>query len=50
MSTRTNAALFEAPDDLDAINRLYRERKWSDGLPIVPPTEDRKSTRLNSSH
>ena len=25
------------------------ERGWSDGLPVVPPT-DRKSTRLNSSH
>ena len=33
--------LFEAPDDLDAINRLYRERRWSDGLPIVPPTQER---------
>ena len=30
MSTSTNAALLEAPDDLDAINRLYRERKWSE--------------------
>jgi hypothetical protein len=35
------AALFEAPDDLDAINRMYRERGWSDGLPIVPPTPAR---------
>lgn len=41
MSKGSNAALFEAPDDLDAINRLYRERRWSDGLPIVPPTEAR---------
>ncbi len=32
------AQTFEAEDDFDAINRLYRERKWSDGLPIVPPT------------
>ncbi len=35
------AVLFETPDDLDAINRLYRERQWSDGLPIVPPTRAR---------
>ncbi len=35
------AALFEAPDDIEAINRLYHERKWSDGLPIVPPTQER---------
>lgn len=46
MSTRTNNALFEAPDDLDAINKLYRERKWSDGLPIVPPTEARVERML----
>ena len=38
--------LFEAPDDFDAINRLYRERNWSDGLPIVPPTEARVARML----
>jgi len=32
------AASFEVPDDFDAINRLYRERRWGDGLPVVPPT------------
>ena len=26
------AALLDAPDDLEAINRLYRERGWSDGF------------------
>ncbi len=40
------AATFEAPDDLDAINRLYRERRWSDGLPIVPPTAERVGRML----
>ena len=35
------AALFECPDDFDAINKVYRERRWSDGLPIVPPTVER---------
>lgn len=30
------ATTFETPNDLDAINKLYRERGWSDGLPIVP--------------
>ena len=40
------AALFEAPDDFDAINKLYRERKWSDGLPIVPPTQERVERML----
>jgi hypothetical protein len=40
------AATFETTDDLDAINRLYRERRWSDGLPIVPPTRERVDRML----
>ena len=40
------APTFEAPDDLEAINRLYRERRWSDGLPIVPPTGERVERML----
>lgn len=40
------AATFESADDLDAINRLYRERRWSDGLPIVPPTVQRVERML----
>ena len=42
----TSAATFEALDDLDAINKLYRERRWSDGLPIVPPTQERVARML----
>ena len=40
------AALFEAPDDVEAINRLYHERRWSDGLPVVPPTVERVQRML----
>lgn len=40
------AATFEAADDLEAINRLYRERRWGDGLPIVPPTAERVDRML----
>ena len=40
--------MFEAPDDLEAINRLYRERRWSDGLPIVPPTVERVERMLRA--
>ena len=47
MSAGTAAATFEAPDDLDAINRLYRERRWGDGLPIVPPTPERVGRMLH---
>lgn len=32
--------------DFDAVQRLFIERQWSDGLPIVPPTEDRVAEML----
>ncbi len=32
------AALVEAPGDLEALNDFYMERRWGDGLLIVPPT------------
>ncbi len=40
------AATFEAADDFEAINRLYRERRWGDGLPITPPTAERVERML----
>ncbi len=43
------AATFEAPDDFDAINRLYRERRWGDGLPVVPPTAARVEHMLRQT-
>lgn len=52
MSDQTSAErakMFEAPDDLDAINRLYRERRWSDGLPVVPPTAERVERMLSGT-
>ena len=36
-----HAALIEAPADLDELNQLFIERRWTDGLPIVPPTVER---------
>jgi hypothetical protein len=45
----SRAATFEAPDDLDAINRLYRERRWSDGLPVIPPTPERVERMLRAT-
>ena len=36
----TSAATFEALDDLDAINKLYRERRWSDGLHQAVETKE----------
>ena len=32
---------FKAPTSLEAVNRLFYGRGWTDGLPIIPPTEER---------
>lgn len=39
---------LEAPNTLDAINDLYYERGWTDGLPIVPPSEERVREMLHA--
>lgn len=44
--TCERAAMFDASDDLEAINLLYRDRRWSDGLPIIPPTVERVERML----
>ena len=44
-----NAALpgtVGAAEDVDAINDYFYERGWTDGLPIIPPTEDRVEAML----
>src|SRR4026209_966293 len=42
MSARGPAArTVELDDDYPAINELYVERGWTDGLPTIPPTEGR---------
>jgi hypothetical protein len=35
------AAILKAPDGYEAINKLFYQRGWTDGLPIVPPTPER---------
>ena len=37
---------IEAPADTDEFNRFAYEAKWSDGLPVVPPTAERVSRML----
>jgi len=43
---RTPGASIEAEDDFDAVNALARERGWSDGLPVIPPTAERVERML----
>jgi hypothetical protein len=35
------AERLEVPDDLWAANALFEAKGWTDGLPIIPPTEER---------
>lgn len=34
--------------DLEAVQRLFKERHWTDGLPIIRPTEERVSAMLGA--
>jgi len=45
-TTAERAARIEVARDLDAVQRLFRERRWSDGLPIIPPTPERVARML----
>jgi len=40
---------IDAPDSLDEINTLYYQRGWTDGLPIIPPTEERVAQMLTGT-
>jgi hypothetical protein len=40
------AERIEVGDDLWAANAYFEEKGWTDGLPIIPPTEDRVSQML----
>jgi hypothetical protein len=37
---------IEIAGDVDAVNRLFRSRRWSDGLPVVAPTPERVERML----
>ena len=39
---------IEAADDYYALNKLYREQRWGDGLPVFPPTLERVNEMLSS--
>ncbi len=49
-SSAERAALIEVPEDLDELNRFFQERRWSDGLPVVPPTRERIARMLCHTH
>jgi hypothetical protein len=40
------AEKIQVDDDLWAVQSLFEEKGWSDGLPIIPPTEERVAQML----
>ncbi|MBI2368040.1 MAG: hypothetical protein HYV01_23965 [Deltaproteobacteria bacterium] len=42
------AERFEIGDDLWAVNDFFLEKNWTDGLPILPPTEERVTRMLDA--
>src|ERR687892_151765 len=40
---------IEIQDELWAANDFFEAQGWSDGLPIVPPTEDRVARMLSAT-
>jgi len=40
---------IEIPDSIEEVNEYYYERGWTDGLPIVPPTEERVERMLTGT-
>jgi len=43
---KAKGASLEAEDDFDTVNELMRDRGWSDGLPVIPPTAARVEQML----
>jgi hypothetical protein len=49
MSTVLTSERVELPDDIAAFSAEALARGWSDGLPLVPPTEDRVAELVEAS-
>ncbi|MES2563004.1 MAG: UGSC family (seleno)protein, partial [Pseudomonadota bacterium] len=45
----SRARQIEAPDDIEAFNELCESRQWSDGLPLIPPTQERVQRMLRET-
>jgi len=40
MNMKLSSERVQVANDIEAINNLFCEKGWSDGLPIIPPTEE----------
>ena len=48
LAATAGAIGVEAPDDLDAFQAWAMEERWSDGLPVLPPTPERVARVLGA--
>ena len=49
MSKRLTSEEFAVADSIEAVSSLYLEKGWTDGLPIVPPTEENVEKMLTGT-
>jgi hypothetical protein len=47
--TALHSEKIKVEDSIDAVNKLFYERGWTDGLPVIPPTEERVRWMLSGS-
>jgi hypothetical protein len=47
-SSALQSERIEVGDDLWAVNAFFEEKGWTDGLPIIPPTEERVAQMLEA--
>jgi len=48
-SKKMNIQTLEVPDDPEEVYRLFYEQGWTDGFPIIPPTQDRVTRMLGGT-
>ncbi len=47
--TDQRARIVQIVDDIEVVNRHFREQRWTDGFPVIPPTRDRVARMLSHS-
>ena len=47
-AANVRATRLQVTSAFDEVNRLFLDRGWSDGLPIIPPTEDRVAAMVDA--
>lgn len=46
---RISSARIPVEDSIEAVNNIFYSKGWTDGLPVIPPTEDRVRQMLSGT-